>query len=58
MPTTKGWWIAMTVGVVALAAASGAIFVAGVTLGAFSALRQLVWMRRVSAIPDPDVAPG
>ena len=56
--TQMGRYLALTCLLAVLAVASGSIFVAGVTLaGAVSVLRQLVWMRRVPAIPDPDIAP-
>ena len=56
--TQMGRYLALAGFLAVLAVASGSIFVAGVTLAcAVSALRQRVWMRRVPAIPDPDIAP-
>jgi hypothetical protein len=53
-----GRYLALAALLVALALLSASPFVGGVALaGAVSALRQLVWRRRVSAIPSDDAAP-
>ncbi len=56
--TQMGRYLALTCLLAVLTLASGSVFVAGVTVaGAFSTLRQLVWLRRVPAIPESDIGP-
>jgi len=57
--TQMGRYLALTLLLAVLAIVSGSLFVGGVALaGATSSARQLVWMRRVPQVPEPDVPPG
>ena len=53
-----GRYVGVTAMLVVLAVCSGSLFVLGTAVaGLTSVARQLVWIRRTPAIPDPDVPP-
>ena len=53
-----GRYLALTALLAVLAVISGSPFVSGIALaGGTSSARQLIWMRRVPEVPDPDLAP-
>lgn len=53
-----GRYFALSLFLILLAACSASLFIAGVAVGGVSsAARQLVWMRKIPAIDEPDVLP-
>ena len=53
-----GRYLALSILLIVLAVASSSGFVAGAAVaGLTSSARQLLWLRRAPAVPDPDVAP-
>ncbi|MCX6143736.1 MAG: hypothetical protein NTZ35_10980 [Ignavibacteriales bacterium] len=54
-----GRYFALSLFLILLAACSASLFVVGVAVGGVSsAVRQLVWMRKIPAIDEPDVLPS
>ena len=54
-----GRYFALSLFLILLAACSSSLFMVGVAVGGVSsAVRQLVWMRKIPAIDEPDVLPS
>jgi hypothetical protein len=54
-----GRYFALSLFLILLAACSASLFIVGVAVGGISsAARQLVWMRKIPAIDEPDVLPA